>query len=68
MHSEDGAHAFADFHTITNTCIQNRVSVQHYLVWLVANIKWRMNKLREDGHSDPSFFTMAEKKTVNGHR
>ena len=66
MHSEDGAHAFADFQTIINTCILNRVPVQHYLVWLVANMKWRMNKLRSEGHDDPTFFTMPGKKKLLG--
>ena len=66
MHSEDGAHAFADFQTIINTCILNRVPVQHYLVWLVANMKWRMNKLRNEGHDDPTFFTMPGKKKQLG--
>ena len=64
IHSEDGAHAFADYQTIINTCIQNRVPVQHYLVWLVANMKWRMNKMISEGHDNPTFFTMPGKNKL----
>lgn len=44
LSSEDGAHAFADYQTIINSCILNEVPAQHYMEWLVAIIKWRMNK------------------------
>jgi len=64
INSEDGAHAFADYQCIINTCILNRVPVQHYMVWLIANIKWRMNKLRCEGRDDPTFFTMPGKKKM----
>ncbi len=64
LHGTDGAHAFADFNTIINTCIKNRVPVQHYLIWLTANMKWRMNKMRCEGHDDPSFFSMPGRKKL----
>ncbi len=62
IHSEDGANSFADFQTIINSCILNRVPAQHYMIWLIANIKWRMNRLICEGHADPTFFTMPGKK------
>ena len=64
LHGTDGAHAFADFNTIINTCIKNRVPVQHYLIWLTANMKWRMNKMRCEGHDDPTFFSMPGRKKL----
>ncbi|WP_278990384.1 IS66 family transposase [Segatella bryantii] len=66
IHSVDGAHAFADYRTITNTCNQNRVPVQHYLIWLVANMKWRINKMIMEGHNNPTYFTMPGKQKKEG--
>lgn len=66
IHSVDGAHAFADYQTITNTCNQNRVPVQHYLIWLVANMKWRINKMIMEGHNNPTYFTMPGKQKKEG--
>ena len=62
IQSEDGAKAFADYQTIVNTCILNRVSVQHYLLWLTANIKVRINMKIAEGKDDPTFYTMPGKK------
>lgn len=47
--SEDGGHAFADYQIIVNTCILNRVPVLSYIIWLVANIKYRMQLLEQEG-------------------
>jgi len=64
LQSEDGAGAFADFQTIVNTCIANRVPVQPYLLWLVANMKLRMQQMQLQGHGDPTFFTMPKKQQI----
>lgn len=66
LSSEDGAHAFADYQTIINSCILNEVPAQHYMEWLVANIKWRMNKKRIEGHDDPTFFQMPGRRKMVG--
>lgn len=54
LQSEDGGHAFADYQTIVNTCILNGVTVEPYMMWVVANIKLRMNEQMRYGHSDPT--------------
>ena len=41
----DGAHAFADYLTIANTCIMNGVNIPDYLIWLIANFKVRMEDM-----------------------
>lgn len=64
IQSEDGAHAFADYQTIVNTCNLNKVPVQPYLMWLCANIKLRLTERLNDGHSDPTYFTMPHKQAV----
>lgn len=64
IQSEDGAHAFADYQTIVNTCNLNKVPVQPYLIWLCANIKLRLTERLNDGHSDPTYFTMPHKQAV----
>ena len=61
LQSEDGGHAFADYQTIVNTCILNGVPVEPYMMWVVANIKLRMNEQMRYGHSDPTFFKMPSK-------
>ena len=61
LQSEDGGHAFADYQTIVNTCILNGVPVEPYMMWVVANIKLRMNEQMRYGHSDPTFFKMPRK-------
>lgn len=63
LQSEDGGHAFADYQTIVNTCILNGVPVEPYMMWVVANIKLRMNEQMRYGHSDPTFFRMPRKQT-----
>ena len=45
MESMDGAHAFADYLTIANTCIMNGVNIPNYLIWLIANFKVRMEDM-----------------------
>ena len=62
LQSEDGGHAFADYQTIVNTCILNGVPVEPYMMWVVANIKLRMNEQMRYGHSDPTFFKMPRKQ------
>lgn len=62
LQSEDGGHAFADYQTIVNTCILNGVPVEPYMMWLVANIKLRMNEQMRYGHGDPTFFRMPKKQ------
>lgn len=49
IQSEDGAHAFADYQTIVNTCNLNKVPVQPYLMWLCAKIKLRLTERLNDG-------------------
>ena len=64
IQSEDGAQAFADYQTIVNTCNLNRVPVQHYMMWLTANIRQRLLKMQNEGHSDATFFSMPHKTPV----
>lgn len=61
IQSEDGAHAFADYQTIVNTCNLNRVPVQPYLMWLTANIRLRLLELQEQGRDDSTFFKMPHR-------
>ena len=61
IQSEDGAHAFADYQTIVNTCNLNRVPVQPYLMWLTANIRLRLLELQEQGRDDSTFFRMPHR-------
>lgn len=44
LNNQDSDHAFCDYLTIANTCILNKVSINDYLLWLVANIKLRINQ------------------------
>jgi len=60
--SEDGGHAFADYQTIVNTCILNRVPVLSYIIWLVANIKYRMQLLEREGRGCAMGLTMPKKE------
>lgn len=55
--SVDGAHAFSYFMTISNTCMLNKVPVREYMLWLVANIKLRLNKYAEL-HADDSMYKL----------
>ncbi|MCR5537164.1 MAG: transposase [Succinivibrio sp.] len=64
LQSEDGAAALADFMTISHTCALNHVSVQQYLLWLVANIKHRLYQMKLNGHEDPTFFSMPKKAAL----
>lgn len=61
LQSEDGAHAFADFMTIAETCNQNSVPVQNYLVWLVANIKKRLYEYSLHHDLDSSAYCMPKR-------
>lgn len=61
IQSEDGAHAFADYQPIVNTCNLNRVPVQPYLMWLTANIRLRLLELQEQGRDDSTFFKMPHR-------
>ena len=60
--SEDGGHAFADYQTIVNSCILNRVPVLSYIIWLVANIKYRMQLLEREGRGCAMGLTMPKKE------
>lgn len=64
LQSVDGGHAFADFQTIANTCAENGVPVQPYLLWLCANIKLRMARMQAEGRDDPTFFAMPGKRAI----
>ncbi len=60
--SVDGSHAFANYQTIINTCNLNRVPVHQYIIWLVANIKYRLIKRYKEGHGDPTFLRLPSKQ------
>ena len=62
--SVDGANSFANYQTVINTCNLNNVPVQHYLLWLVANIKYRMHKMQNEGHDDSTFFYAPSKQKL----
>ena len=64
IQSVDGGHAFADFQTIANTCAENGVPVQPYLLWLCANIKLRMARMQAGGQDDPTFFAMPGRRAI----
>lgn len=64
IQSVDGGHAFADFQTIANTCAENGVPVQPYLLWLCANIKLRMARMQACGQDDPTFFAMPGRRAI----
>ncbi len=61
--SVDGAHAFSDFMTITNTCMLNKVPVKEYMLWLVANIKFRLKKYAES-HIDDTMYKLPRKQDL----
>ncbi|MGN0902587.1 MAG: transposase, partial [Succinivibrio sp.] len=62
--SEDGGHAFADYQTIVNTCNLNRVPPLSYMIWLVANIKYRMHLLENEGHGGAMGLAMPKKERI----
>ena len=62
--SEDGGHAFADYQTIVNSCILNRVPVLSYIIWLVANIKYRMQLLEREGRGCAMGLAMPKKEKI----
>ena len=62
--SEDGGQAFADYQTIINTCILNRVPPLSYIIWLVANIKYRMQLLEREGRGCAMGLTMPKKEKI----
>lgn len=64
LSSEDGGHAFADYQTIVNTCILNRVPVLSYIIWLVANIKYRMQLLEQEGRGVAMGLCMPKKERI----
>lgn len=64
LQSEDGAAALADFMTIAHTCALNHVSVQQYILWVVANIKHQLYEMKLAGHEDPTFFCMPRRQEM----
>ena len=64
LSSEDGGHAFADYQTIVNTCILNRVPPLSYIIWLVANIKYRMQLLEREGRGCAMVLAMPKKERI----
>ncbi len=64
LQSEDGAAALADFMSIAHTCALNHVSVQQYILWVVANIKHQLYEMKLAGHEDPTFFNMPRKQEI----
>ena len=66
--SADGAKAFSDYMTIINTCMLNRVPVREYMLWLVANIKLRMQKLVASGYTDDTMYKIPTKKKMKDEK
>ena len=64
LQSEDGAHAFADFMTISETCNQNSVPVQNYLIWLVANIRLRLYNYSLQHNMESSAYSMPKRMQI----
>ena len=62
--SEDGGHAFADYQTIVNTCNLNGVPTLPYMIWLVANIKYRMQLLENEGRGGAMGLSMPKKESI----
>lgn len=64
LSSEDGGQAFADYQTIINTCILNRVPPLSYIIRLVTNIKYRMLLLEREGRGCDMGLTMPKKEKI----
>ena len=64
--SADGANSFTDMMSVINTCMLNRVPVREYLLWLVANIRLRLNKMVASGYKDKTLFKMPGRRKVEG--
>ncbi|MCI6906527.1 MAG: hypothetical protein MR830_06060, partial [Succinatimonas sp.] len=52
----------ADMMSVINTCMLNRVPVREYLLWLVANIRLRLNKMVASGYKDKTLFKMPGRR------
>ena len=66
LNTVDSSHAFTDCLTITAICLNNRISVYDCIIWLIANIKFRLSLLVEQEPSDESFKLPARKKSKVG--
>ena len=62
LDSEDGAHAFADYMTVAQTCALNRVPMTQYLLWLIANVKVRLIDMKAKGSVDPTYMRMPKRE------
>lgn len=66
LNTVDSSHAFTDCLTITANCLNNGIPVYDYIIWLIANMKYRLSLLDEQNPDDDAFKLPGRKKSKDG--